>query len=216
MEIAVISYREKHYKIINLARILFACLVIFEFLNFAKIITLNTQYTWLGLCVTALVSFALLEWTNARYVRLKGEPLPWFMWLVVVAALSLDASGDFFFLYARHTWWDQFVHFGVSATITYLMFISVGAFWIDHLQFALLFKKGRVRLALFLAAASTISLGTLYEIEEYLEDVMFHTNRSGGSLDTANDLTMNLLGVLFAAVLISLIYWLNRIRGKSK
>lgn len=215
MEIANIVDQVRQNIIINFSRSLFACLVVFELLNFMQIITLNTQYTWLGLVVTSFASFALLEWTNARYKRRRGESLPGFMWLVVVMALSLDAFGDFFFLYANYVWWDQFVHFSVSAIITYLLFMSIGAFWIDHLQFALLFKKGKVRLTLFLASTSTLSLGTLYEIEEYLEDLLFNTHRSGGSLDTANDLVMNCLGVLLAVTLIGVFYFMSHLRRKS-
>lgn len=41
--------------------------------------------------------------------------------------------------------------------------------------------------------ASTI-FAVLYEVEEYLEDYFFQTNRLGDGPDTANDLMLNLFG----------------------
>lgn len=192
---------------INLMRIGFFALIVFEFLNVVNIITLNTQYTWRGLLLTAVFSLVVLEWTNIQYVQKKGRPLPWVIWLVIETALAVDAFGDFFFLYARFPWWDQLVHFSVSAILAYILFIVIDAFWIDHFKFALLLKSGKTRLALLLSATTAISFGALYEVEEYVEDLLFFTHRSGGGVDTANDLSMNLLGVIFSVSLMVAYHW---------
>lgn len=188
--------------VINFARLLFGGLIIFEILNFLKILQFNTQFTWLGLVITAIFCLALLEITASRYKQKKGHYLHWSVWIIVTIALSLDAFGDFFYLYGNIIWWDRVVHYSVSAIISFTLFVVINAFWIDKFEFCLLFKQGRLKLALFLSAASTVSLGALYEVEEYLEDVFFHTNRLGSGTDTANDLTMNILGALTAAAVI--------------
>lgn len=193
-----------------LSRAVFASLVVFELLNFLKIIELNTQYTWLGLLLTAIFSFLGLEVAAYRYKRLKGEDLHWSAWLIVTAALSLDAFGDFFHLYGKFDWWDRLVHFGVSAALCFLVFIVITAFWLDHFQFNLLFRTGRVRLAMFMAATSTLSISVLYEIEEYTEDLIFGTNRLGPGIDTADDLLMNALGVMAAISLIGGYYFIKK------
>ena len=192
--------------VINFIRIFFAGLFIFELLNYLKILQFSLEYTWLGLVITSAISFTVLEITAHKYKKIKGYHLHWLMWLIVAAGLSLDAAGDFFHLYGRYFWWDQFVHIFVSAVVCFTLFIVINAFWIDKFKFSLLFSAGRLKLSIFLAATTTLSLSALYEIEEYAEDVLFHTNRLGPGADTANDLFCNLTGVL-AAVFFILIYY---------
>jgi len=194
------------------ARFLFVCLLIFELLNVLKILQFNLDYTWLGLVVTSLASFFVLEITAYKYQKIKGHQLHWSMWLIVVAGLSLDAAGDFFHLYSEFMWWDQFVHTFVSAVVGFTLFIVINAFWIDKFKFSLLFSTGRLKLSLFLAATTTLSLSALYEIEEYAEDVLFQTNRLGPGADTANDLFCNLIGVLAIASFVLIYYSLTRKR----
>ena len=198
--------------IINFARFLFGGLIVFEILNYLKILQFNTQYTWLGLVITSIFTLAVLEITAYKYKQKKGHYLHWSVWIIITIALSLDAAGDFFHLYGRYDWWDQVVHYFNSAIICFTLFAVINAFWIDKFKFSLLLKKGRLKLALFLSATSTVSLGALYEMEEYLEDVFFHTNRSGLGTDTANDITMNILGVLTVVVIIIIHYLITHKR----
>lgn len=196
----------------SIARFLFFSLLVFELLNVFKIIRLNTQFTWFGLLITATSAFILLEVVAQRYRQNKGHRLHWIVWIIVVLALSLDAAGDFFFLYGRFDWWDRVVHYGVSAITCFTLFSVINAFWIDRFEFSLLFKKGKLKLALFLAATSTISLSAIYEIEEYTEDLLFHTNRLGPGVDTADDLFFNVSGVLTVVILISIYYLITKRR----
>ena len=198
--------------VINFARLLFSGLVLFEILNFLKILQFNTQFTWLGLVITSIFVFTLLEITAHKYKQKKGHYLHYSIWIIVTTALSLDAAGDFFHLYGNISWWDQVVHYSVSSIMAFTLFAVINAFWIDKFKYSLLFKEGRLKLALFLAATSSISLGAIYEMEEYLEDVLFHTNRLGPGADTANDLTMNVAGVLTMVTIISIHYIITRRR----
>ena len=144
--------------VINAARILFVALIIFEFLNFVKILQFNTQFTWLGLVLTAIFALLVLEITAYQYKKIKGHYLHWSVWLIVTGALGLDAFGDFFHLYGLIPWWDQFVHYFASAVIAFVLFIVISAFWIDQFKFSLLLKTGRLKLSLFLSATTAMKL----------------------------------------------------------
>lgn len=198
--------------VINFARALFVGLFIFELLNFLKILRFNLEYTWLGLMITLIASFFTLEITAHKYKKIKDHYLHWSMWLIVVTGLWLDAAGDFFHLYGKFSWWDQFVHLSVSAVACFTLFIVISAFWIDKFKFSLLLKTGRLKLSLLLAATNVMSLSALYEIEEYAEDFIFQTNRLGPGADTANDLFFNFTGILAAVSFILIYYSLTRKR----
>lgn len=198
--------------VINFARLLFAGLFIFELLNYFKILQFSLEYTWLGLVITSAAAFIILEVSAYKYKKIKGRLLHWSIWLVTVAGLSLDAAGDFFHLYGKYSWWDQLVHSFVSGVVCFILFIVISAFWLDKFKFSLLFKTGRLNLALFMAATSTMTLSALYEIEEFSEDFLFHTNRLGPGADTANDLLCNLTGVLATVFFILIYYSLTRKR----
>ncbi|MDD4271679.1 MAG: hypothetical protein PHF50_02650 [Patescibacteria group bacterium] len=198
--------------VINFARFLFVALIVFEILNFLKILQFNTQFTWLGLVITSIFTLAVLEMTAHNYRKKKGHYLHWSVWVIITIALALDAAGDFFHLYSRYDWWDQVVHYFNSAIICFTLFAVINAFYIDKFKFSLLLKEGRLKLALFLATTATVSLGALYEMEEYLEDVFFHTNRLGSGADTANDLTLDILGAVTVVAIVSVYYFITHKR----
>ncbi len=207
------EHEERRRRIlINVSRAYFAILIVFELLNVLKIIRLNLQYTWLGLLITAIFVFSLIEYINRKYREMKGRDMHWTIWAVAAASLSLDAAGDFFFLYGKISWWDQLVHYSICASLCFFLYAIINAFWIDSFRYSLLFKSGRVKLSLLLAATSTMTLAALYEIEEYSEDMLFDTNRLGDGYDTANDLFVGLLGVLTTSLLIYLYFRSTRKR----
>lgn len=195
-----------------IGRFLFACLWIFELLNVLKILKLNLQYTWLGLLITATFSWVFIEVVGYKYEKLKGHKLHWIVWYITIIALSLDAAGDFFFLYGKIEWWDKVVHFFVPAIMCFTLFSVFSAFWIDKFQFALLLKEGRLKLSLLLAATTSMSLTALYEVEEYTEDLFFHTNRLGPGVDTADDLMYDFLGISTIVVIVWIYYLITHER----
>ncbi len=198
--------------IINFARLFFVALITFEILNSLKILRFSLEYTWLGLIITSIAAFILLEVTAYKYKELKGHYLHWSIWLIVAGGLSLDAAGDFFHLYGKFNWWDQCVHFLVNAVACFTLFSVISAFWIDKFKFSLLMKTGRLKLSLLLAATSTLSLSAIYEIEEYTEDLIFHTHRLGPGADTANDLLFNLMGITATVIFVSIYYLITHKR----
>jgi len=198
--------------VVNFARLLFLGLFIFELLNYLDVLEFNTQYTWLGLVITSAAAFILLEIVAYQYQKIKNHRLHWIIWIIMVVGLGLDAFGDFFHLYGTYGWWDQVVHYGVNAILSFTLFSIISAFWIDKFKFSLLFRSGRLKLALLLSSSITVFLSALYEIEEYIEDLLFHTNRLGPGTDTANDLSFNLLGVLTTVVFITAYYLITHKR----
>ncbi|MBI4812573.1 hypothetical protein HY798_04035 [Candidatus Falkowbacteria bacterium] len=194
----------------NFARFLFVALIIFELLNVLKILKLNTQFTWVGLFLTSIFCFIFVEMVAYKYRKEKGHNLHWSIWFLVAFGLSLDAAGDFFHLYGQLSWWDQFAHFFVSGVVNFTAFVVISAFFVEGFRYNLLMKTGRFNLALLISSTSAISLGALYEIEEYAEDLIFHTNRLGPRTDTANDLLFNFLGVVASIIIIKIIYHLTK------
>lgn len=63
---------EKHELIvIHFSRLFFAGLIVFELLNYFKVLRFNTQFTWLGLVITSIACLILLEITAHKYRRKK-------------------------------------------------------------------------------------------------------------------------------------------------
>lgn len=193
-------------RLTDFARLLFIGLIIFELLNVLKILKLNTQFTWVGLLITSIFAFVFVELIAYKYRKEKNHNLHWLVWFLVAFGLSIDAFGDFFHLYGRLSWWDQFVHFFASGIVNFTVFVVVAAFFVEGFRYNLLMKTGRFNLALLISSTSAISLGVLYEIEEYMEDLIFHTNRLGPGTDTANDLLFNFCGIVASVIIIKTIY----------
>ena len=197
---------------LNIIRVLFVGLIVFEILNFLKILNFTLEFTWLGLIITAITSLVLLEIVAHKYRQKKKHRLHWSVWLIILASLCLDVFGDIFHFYGQYDWWDQVVHTFISAVTCFTLFTIISAFWIDKFRFSLLFKKGKLTLSLLLAATSTMTLTALYEIEEYIEDTLFDTNRLGPGTDTVNDLVCNLFGVLIVVVFVVVYYRITKKR----
>jgi hypothetical protein len=82
----------------------------------------------------------------------------------------------------------------------------ISAFLQDGFSFYFIKARKHTSLALFLAASTTMTLGALYEIEEYIEDVLYHTHRSGLGHDTPNDLLLDFLGVALVILSLKLVF----------
>lgn len=126
----------------------------------------------------------------ARRLRLSGSRLPAAVSWLVVAAIWFDAAGNFVHFYARFSWWDQLAHAVATAAVT-------SGLWLTLRQS---FNRQGVHLPgrhLELYAVSlAILLTVVYEISEYLGDLLFGTNRVTVLYDTADDLLWNTLAAL--------------------
>lgn len=186
-----------------LFRIILILLIWFELLNWVGILHFSLVYTWQWLMIVAIFVWIITE-IVLSYKKNINVPL---ILALISALLLLDAFWDMFHLYSTIRHYDKFLHFFNSGVVTYLIFIVLG----DILRNA--------RLGNMLSAIILISIGslfwTLYEIEEFLEDVLINKRqiRLWDGYDTAWDLLMNVIWCV-AVVLILLVVIKDKKRTK--
>ncbi|MCK9361163.1 hypothetical protein M0Q28_02940 [Patescibacteria group bacterium] len=175
-------------KIRWLSRLGFLGLFLFELANYFGILKYSLDYTWFGLLITAFGALVGIEGAAYLLRRKTGVEMPWIIWLLGFGGVLFDVVGDTFHLYERIVWFDQLAHF-------------LGTFLVT-IFFQIFFRTmQRVKgwnyppfVNWLLALGMGMTLGVLYEIEEYLEDMIGTANRLGDGEDTANDLLLNFLG----------------------
>lgn len=174
----------------NIARLSTAGLIIFELLNWVKILHYSLDFTWFGLIITGVIAWAIIECLNYYFIRKTGYGWPGAVMLIAGLALYIDAMGDILRFYSTYSWYDQIAHLVNSMAVAVAVLI-------------ILIKQkkdfGRFGIGVFLIAITAL-FGVLYELEEYLEDYFTGSNRLGPGTDTANDLLWNLLGGLTVLV----------------
>lgn len=189
----------------RLSYVLFACLFAFEFLNLIGILEYRVEYTWRGRAFSTAFVFAvvyILDRIFQGYVRTR---LPGQVWFVAAILMLMDFLGDIFSFYGRWTWYDQVAHFmggPILVTAFYIVF--------DALAKVRGWKQPRA-ITLYLAYGTSVIFAVLYEVQEYLEDFIYRTNRLGDGPDTANDMMLNLIGgAVTVAFICAFRYWRGR------
>lgn len=182
-----------------LGRVLIAALIIFEVLNLFGILNFTLDFSWLGLLVTSIATLMVVEAIYYNFRR-KGILLPLLPYLLAGIGLWFDALGDVAHLYGNFAWYDQFMHLLGGGIV---MSLSLAVFSNSEKKLS-----ASIFMVLIAALAFTALFGSLYEIEEYLEDQLYHGRqlRLGDGPDTASDLMWNLIG----GVGIGIIYLMMR------
>ena len=175
-----------------------AGLISFELLNAAGILLFSLDFTWLGLSITAIFCWAVIEIISGLLKKSYGAPLAGWTMLVAAGAVYMDALGDILHFYGRFGWYDQFAHFAGGAAVAILTFDVAWRLAQKH-KMPLWFSS-------FSAIAATALFGALYEIEEYLEDYFTGSHRLGDGPDTANDLMLDIIGAVVIIALISITF----------
>ncbi len=180
----------------HLARILIIGLFTFEFSNWIGLLDYQLEFTWVGLALTTLAVYLIVASIEYYLLAKYGIYLHWATWPMVAIMLLFDFLGDFFYLYERWLPYDRIAHAFSGIFLVPLLY----SFY-NRVSWA---KKWRYPLVvnLVLAIGSNVFLAVLYEIEEYSEDIIYHTSRLGNGFDTANDLLMNLVGALIVSTMI--------------
>lgn len=191
--------------ILNIVRIIFISIIMFEAANMLGILNFTLEFSWIGLFLTALAVWIMIETVNFFVKKRYDYILPAYVFLIPALNILLDAFGDIFKLYAKYPWYDQLAHFlgGVSAAgVLFFVIASI-----------IQYKKINIsdRFSALLALSLANLFGILYEIEEYLESYYLHNNRLGDRFDTPNDLLLNLLGTILC---ISVIYYFRALNRK--
>lgn len=186
---------------LQIARLAFAAWILVEILSWVKVLPLTLEFTWLGLILTAGFVWASLEIISWQ-LRKHGARYLWgITYLGALFSVCADAFGDIFRFYGNFSWYDQVTHFFGGAVVALIVFDLLTA----------LYQSGKIILPIkgrgVVSVAIAMAMGSIYEIEEYSEDVLFKSHRLGDGFDTANDMLCNALG---AAVIIIILVIIRR------
>ncbi|OBR90402.1 MULTISPECIES: hypothetical protein [Clostridium] len=189
-----------------------------------KLSTILVVFLEILLVVTSIISVVSGQWKNfllclltiicltlpfiITYIANKKEiVLPSNFQLVTLIFIFLaQYLGQIKKLYFRFWWWDLFLHiiFG-SYTVIIGLYYTQGIIRKDE-------KITKQRFTLFtviFAFSFSITLGTLWEMFEFIGDYLFETSMvKGGLEDTATDLIVKVL----AALITSIIYYFRNLK----
>jgi hypothetical protein len=143
------------------------------------------------------VSITLLVIYLGESRRTRPALFTWETRAIVVATTFADSLGTAEDFYANYATYDKITHFGGTAAAT-----AVAAEVI-----ALLAKRGKVSWGPWGQVAVAVTFGffcgVAWEVYEYLADVVFHTGRVQGVLDTRYDIVSDTAGAVVAALLVA-------------
>mgnify|MGYP001562475370 CR=1 FL=1 len=188
---------------LTFARLAFGGWLLVEVLSWAKILPLTLEFTWFGLVITGGVAWGTIELISWRLRKLGAQNLWGGTLLLVLVSQCTDAGGDIFRMYGTYSWYDQVAHLVGGAAIALVFFNLLTSL---HVAQRIRFGPG---LRAWFAIMAAMAVGSLYEIEEYAEDILRHANRLGTAFDTANDMLCNSLG---AVALVVLLVWIRQRR----
>ena len=190
-------------------RLLFAALLIFEFLNWIGALHFEVKFTWLGLIITGGGVYGFLEFLNYYLKKHHQAGIHWVAFLLGLIPVVFDAAGDMFYFY-NYWWYDISAHFLGSAAAAGIIF----AFFkiLRRTNFVNWYLGTRI----FFAFTTAVALGVLFELEEFGEDLLtcYHRDlipflvdkllpcgtRFGDAADTGSDLFFDVLGGIFAVL----------------
>ena len=153
------------------------------------------------ICIT--LPFIITYIANKKNILLPSS----FQLISLLFILLAQYFGEFLKFYTMFWWWDLFLHgvFGIYAVIVAL-----------HLIKGIIIKKKEVteqRFSIFtvlFAFCFAITLGTLWEIFEFLGDYILKTDMVNGGLeDTMSDLIIKTL----SAFITSIIYYYRKLKS---
>jgi hypothetical protein len=186
---------------LQIARFAFGAWILIEVLSWAKVLPLTLEFTWLGLVLTASLAWSALEIISWRLRKVGARSLWAGTFIVALISQCTDAFGDIFCFYGTYSWYDQLAHLVGGAAVALIFFdLLTSLHAAKRLQLGLAFRG-------FLSVLGSMALGSLYELEEYGEDVIFGSHRLGDAFDTGNDLLLNTFG---SVLLILLVVWFRR------
>jgi len=191
---------------INASRVVLGGLLIFEVSNWLGVFHEHITYSWPGLLLTAAGIWFLLE-AILSYTRqdLKQGVFGFLMFLAA-AAVFTDAMGDVYSLFDKIEWYDQVLHFFAGGVTCGGIIFYV----IKNLQ-----DREKIRLGYFsigfFSWMTAVFFGALYELLEYMMDLLTGSNSLVSAFDTANDLFLDVIGsLLIAAILSFSLYYASR------
>ncbi|AGK96997.1 hypothetical protein [Clostridium pasteurianum] len=182
--------------------------VLFELILIVTAITsiLSGQWKLLSLSLLSIICL-MIPFIITYIANIKNIILPSsFKLITLLFIFFAQYLGEIKQFYNKFWWWDLFLHatFGGYAVIIALYLIQ------ETIRKKQEITKQRFTLlnAIF-AFNFSITLGTLWEMFEFIGDYLFKTNMTQGGLeDTSTDLLVNIL----AAFITSIIYYYRNLR----
>ncbi|MFH1367288.1 MAG: hypothetical protein ABIH38_04890 [Patescibacteria group bacterium] len=124
--------------------------------------------------------------------------MPFYVVWSVSLGVWFDAAGNFANLYHSIVWWDNLAHMVGSAAVALAFFVIL-----YELNKQKKIKLGLFSLSLF-SLSVTIFASAMYEVSEYLGDVISLSNRIVDKFDTPSDLMWNTIAALGVVLVASL------------
>ncbi|MBI4119713.1 MAG: hypothetical protein HY456_02620 [Parcubacteria group bacterium] len=190
----------------NSIRLIFIALIVFELFGLLRLTSLTPSFSWLGMILTASVSWAALEFIHYYFHKYYRTALPLSFWSLVTAAVILDAVGDSLRLYDRFRYYDNLMHFSAGGLV-----IGLLTAWAVHKFNEVSGYNLRPIITSYTIVASTILIGFLYEVAEYFADWFLNTNNLADRWDTTEDMMANFFGGLLAALL----FWRHQVKNRE-
>lgn len=182
--------------------------VLFELILTTTAITgiLSRQWKLLTLSLLSIICL-MIPFIITYIANIKNIVLPsTFKLITLLFIFFAQYLGEIKQFYNIFWWWDLFLH---TAFGSYAVIIAL------HLIQGTIRKKQEITKQRFtllnaiFAFNFSITLGTLWEIFEFIGDYLFKTNMTQGGLeDTSTDLLVNIL----AAFITSIIYYYRNLR----
>ena len=165
----------------------------FELANAVGALSFAVDYTWRGRVISTAFVAAVLWGLDRAFRRRLAVPLPATVFACASLLIAIDFFGDIFHFYTRWAWYDQVAH-GLGGAILACAFLAI-------FRAAAAATFPRLPDAVLAVAAVGVQaiLASAYEVEEYLEDYFYRTNRLGDGPDTANDIMLGLVGSIAVA-----------------
>lgn len=163
-------------------RAAFVLIILLEILGPFAFPNAASDFTWLGLIVTAIFAWGIME-----YFRLSALIL----WITFVATV-LDAASALFELYSRIEPWDLWIHALGGAIIAMgALEIVLRALKKDHIT-----VRQQTPFVIGAVYLFTTTVGFLYEFWEYLVDKLQYGYPKSlvSAYDSVEDQLFNLLG----------------------
>ena len=205
-------------------RLLFAALLIFEFLNWIGALHFEVKFTWLGLIITGGGVYGFIEFLNHYLKKHHQAGLYWVAYLLGFVPVLYDAAGDMFRFY-DFWWYDVIAHFLGSAAAAGIIFVFFRVLRRTN------FVNWYLGTRMFFAFTTAVALGVLFELEEFGEDLLtcYHRDlipfiadkllpcgqRFGDAYDTGADLFYDVLGGIAAVLAAWVIAKISKFKFQS-
>ncbi|WP_053957655.1 hypothetical protein [Inediibacterium massiliense] len=157
-------------------------------LSFMIIFFLKTQYHFLFYTATLYFIYLFyLHWESQKKYTVKS-----YIKILILFTIIIDLLGFSLHFYDTVYWFDKALHMFGSFSITLFSYALIQIFWKD-------FSSSHMLTFIFIASLG-ITIGVLYEIGEFILDLIFDSKNQNGLIDTNLDLIFDIFGAILASL----------------